>query len=438
MRFLIAVIIILLISCGKRITNGFIKYSPSVQDYTELINNAIESNDTVILDSGIYDVRTITISSNKVIKTDGFGTILRQQDNVDRAPIVQIMGSNVIIDSLTIFGQIRDSDNEFNHALQIGPDIENPELISNIQISAIRARNIRGDGVYIGSRISSIVPREITISNINVRNCYRQGISISAGENITISQFHVDSTGLNGICVETNANGQIVDGVLFKNGRVGSINLVGDSSNSVRNLTFQGVGINGDYLGSDPVYQSRSISNGIHMKNVNNINFHDITIENTSGSAVVIRDGKKNRSDSIFLDRVHIERCGILPNNHNALIYLAGPRTVSISRSVIGDHFNDIGILGTRNDSLDLVLDRIFFKGGCLAKSIGFSLNRSMILSTGAATFDLIGGNTQIYKSYFDSENVFISRSNAIIFDRCDFTGKFEIGRNSENPIVRF
>lgn len=71
---------------------------------------------------------------------------------------------------MTIEGNISKDKGEWNHAIAIMADGSN---ISNILIKGLSAKDIRGDGVYIGNTIKRRIPNRVTVENVIVENCFR-------------------------------------------------------------------------------------------------------------------------------------------------------------------------------------------------------------------------------------------------------------------------
>lgn len=79
---------------------------------------------------------------------------------------------------------------------------------NNITISNLDIKNCWGDGIYIGGLDNTQINKNILISRVNISNCRRQGISVTTGDGITIEDsviWNINGTApQSGIDIETN------------------------------------------------------------------------------------------------------------------------------------------------------------------------------------------------------------------------------------------
>lgn len=144
--------------------------------------------DNVSIKKGIYLIAggVLSCRSNQVI--DGNGATLKfltknfciNVDGTETQPI-----SNISINNITIVGckQEYDEKTEWWHGINIG-------YANNVVVENVECCQCRGDGFYIGTRITGVknnrIPEDITLNHVRASHNYRNGLSITRGVNISI------------------------------------------------------------------------------------------------------------------------------------------------------------------------------------------------------------------------------------------------------------
>lgn len=225
-----------------------LNYDNSLRDVMALTNPNV--NNTVFVGSGTY---YIDIEKNKgfgIVIGDSTkfilkGTIVLRPNNFTNYDIVLVKGNNISIEgSGTIIGD------RINHKGETGEwgmgiDVSHSE---NVFIKDITVNSCWGDCIYVGDNSKSV-----SINNCNLSLSRRQGISVTSGEHISITDCSIrDISGTDpqyAVDIEPNAGEKVVD-VTIKNmvsdNCVGGINVWGNAELSlVKDVTIKNCIING-------------------------------------------------------------------------------------------------------------------------------------------------------------------------------------------------
>ena len=154
---------------------------------------------------------------------------------------------------------------------------------SNITISNINIKNCWGDGIYIGGLKNTHINKNVLVSDVNIRNCRRQGISVTKGEDITIKDsiiWNINGTApQSGIDIETNWPDTPVKDV------------------KIENNTFYDNGIQDIVLGGK--CENVVISGNTFAENT--IEVHQIAINLVYGEHITVTNNKvSGRSGGVF------------------------------------------------------------------------------------------------------------------------------------------
>lgn len=93
----------------------------------------------------------------------------------------------------------------------------------NIHLSDLEISDFQGDGIIIGSSVAwgfTDTTENVTITNVNVSNCYRNQISLVYGENVTINNCDLTSTEdgyVSSLDIETHHEDDIIQNVRILN-----------------------------------------------------------------------------------------------------------------------------------------------------------------------------------------------------------------------------
>ncbi|MBP1994574.1 glycosyl hydrolase family 28-related protein [Paenibacillus eucommiae] len=291
---------------------------------TAQIQAALNGYAAVYMPASTYLVSGLNVSGGRKIYTDGAATILKQTAGTPIGTrILLVAGSQVSIGLMSYEGNIATDTNEQNHALAI---IATTTDLENIEVEGVIARSIRGDALYIGGGYTADTfrPRNISVGLVYSENVYRNGVSITSGENIHIQTCKSIKAGLFGVDIESNANKII--GVTFGSLETSSLGIIGHGTESpatnikIDNLIIDGSLNNGvivDYPTNDVL-----VNSGIVFRNAMNNEFGTVKISNTSRYAIEsLKSGTQDGyCDTIVFHSLHIESCAL--TDSSALGYI--------------------------------------------------------------------------------------------------------------------
>ena len=155
-------------------------------------NTNLIINGTISLVDSPYRATVIISTNNKNnIKISGSGTLVGNKIN---------MPSTV--------------DGEFGHGIYVTGN--------NIEINDIKIKDCWGDAILIGNEITHNISSNITIQNVELFSCRRQGISVLYGKNIYIKNCLIhDIKGIEkaeaGIDLEISYNWQSIEQIIIEN-----------------------------------------------------------------------------------------------------------------------------------------------------------------------------------------------------------------------------
>lgn len=227
----------------------------------------------------------IVPASNTKLQIDG--TLLLKPNDFKNYYIVNIKGDNI-----HVFGNGTIEGDKFTHT---GKDGEwgmgvNFANATNCSISDLSIKNCWGDCVYIGRHSKNCI-----VSNCNLDNGRRQGISITSGENIKISN-----------CIISNVNGTAPE---F------AIDIEPNKGDTVKNVIIKDVTVN-NCVGGFLIYTGKNNSSYVES-----VEFSKCTI-NTIGKKGMMKfirchDVKVTRNK--FLDG-HLKH-GVMMNETKEIIF---------------------------------------------------------------------------------------------------------------------
>jgi hypothetical protein len=294
------------------------------KDDTRAIQTALDINDNIYIPKGEYLVTAIEIKDNKTIFTDSYKTIITQLKGNSGKQIFRITGSNVTLYPISFKGNIATDSGEFNIAIMIGPPYPFNTNTKNITIKGFKGYNLRGDGICIGNASNSYA-ENVTVNNVYVKNCYRNGISIVGGKNIKINNVKIINSGMEGIDIE-GEGGCVLDGIKINNLVAGNICISGGDSRA-KNVVITNVKLNGLYQQSTPKYKAMNPS-GILIYNAENVKFENTEITNMPEFAIFcgdIEDKKQILSTGLSFSNITIDSSNsLLDNKYNCAVLVMG------------------------------------------------------------------------------------------------------------------
>ncbi|MBL7817965.1 MAG: right-handed parallel beta-helix repeat-containing protein [Saprospiraceae bacterium] len=342
-----------------------------LHDDTEAIQAAIDKNETVFLPKGVYLVNHLVVGDNKRIYTEGYETVLKQNPNharlahydVDKS-LIWVKGSYVFLDYLTCEGNIEAYGGEQNHAVLLLPDTKN---ISNVHIKGLKIKNMRGDGLCIGN--THFFCSDIKAENLTIQNVYRNGVSVTSGHDILLSNIDVRQSGLGGIDLEGEGNTDMpFENIQIEKALVGNLSVSG-MNQKLTNVTIKDVHIDGTLKGSTPSYKYMNPS-GIIIEKAENVQFTDIILENLPEFAIYAGDVDTKQaflSRNIIFNNVKIRKSSLTETRYNAYICVMGFTDLTLN-NLTADLEKDktlfLGKTETFKGTQQVILNKAEVRGG--------------------------------------------------------------------------
>ncbi|WP_436872804.1 right-handed parallel beta-helix repeat-containing protein [Acinetobacter haemolyticus] len=189
-------------------------------DITDLINNQIKENTVVKIPAGNFQIdaeKSIILKNNVTIEMSPKTILNVIPNNAKSYQVFRIHNvNNVKISGGTILG---DKYTHLGNAGEWGMGIEIKDS-KNIYISNMNINKMWGDAIYIGSK-GKHNNDSIFISNVEMDDNRRQGISVISAENLYVNNVLVSNTGGaapgSGIDIEPNDNKAILKNLNFNN-----------------------------------------------------------------------------------------------------------------------------------------------------------------------------------------------------------------------------
>lgn len=181
-------------------------------------------------------VSRLSITAPVHIRTRGYATTLAQKAGQPAdTPVLRVLASDVEIEPLSIVGNIRSDREEHNHAISVGGTVD----VARVMLHGIRARDIRGDALYIGGTSAHPV-YDVHAIAVDGTNIYRSVVSITGGVRIRIDSIIGSKVGYRHLDIEPNAHGsQPPDGIEIGYVRGADIQIVGDASTPVGSVDIK-------------------------------------------------------------------------------------------------------------------------------------------------------------------------------------------------------
>jgi hypothetical protein len=150
--------------------------------------------------AGTAVISQLTITGAVHIRTNGYATIIQQKSGLgtDKQLII-INASNVLIEPLSVKGNITTDPDEYNHGVKIGGS-----SLSNVTLQGVKATNIRGDAVYISGTPANPVSN-VVLGPINGTNIYRNVVGFVGVRGCDVESITGANIGYRLFDVEPNA-----------------------------------------------------------------------------------------------------------------------------------------------------------------------------------------------------------------------------------------
>lgn len=165
----------------------------SLKSHTTLYLNGIIS----LKENNLYGYSIISINSKKNVNILGSGSIIGDKDNHENSTVPGF------------------TTNEWGYGVFVHKS-------SNVIIDGVSISKCIGDAIMITGAISGVFSNNITIKNVALLDCRRQGISIERVNNVLIDSFTI--TGISGTAPQYGINIEpysgIVSNITIQNGTI--------------------------------------------------------------------------------------------------------------------------------------------------------------------------------------------------------------------------
>jgi hypothetical protein len=301
---------------------------------TSIIQAALDVFGVITIAAGTYLINSLTIGSNKTIRTDGPRTILQQAAGQPPGtwPIV-VAGSHVDLwpSGIKIIGNIATDTGEQYHAVLV----RGATHISNIKLGDIHAKNIRGDGLLVGGLATARVDN-LVFGDVLGENILRNAVSITGGENIAGGHVQANACGLFTVDLEPNPNSQPIRSVTLRSVKGAAVGLVGlDAQQTVEGVDIGVVDLDPSHTAdSTPSYGRRAttVIYGIQGRNLRDARIRRFKARDISHAPFrYVYNLGELMGDAITFDHIDIVGCNGGETTYNALF-----QAQAVKRIIIG------------------------------------------------------------------------------------------------------
>ena len=288
---------------------------------------AFKKGTNVFVPAGEYNINNLGVPGNISIVGAGNKTIIRKTKG-SAGPIFQLEGNDIQIKDMLLIGNIFEEDGEWNHAINIRPI---NKIYKNIKIENIKAVKMHGDGICIGAYQGNA--ENVEIKNFESDSCYRNGISITAGKNISIKNAIIRNSGMFGIDLEIdNGSKDNIENVTMEESTTCKIAIVGEGKNIINNVRVKNVIVDQNLFANlypvpgKPPFHPESIL----LRSCKNILFDNITFKNSKYNLVKVVEGASDENTkNIKFQKIFSES---LTNSTNTELIIAPDQMINFER----------------------------------------------------------------------------------------------------------
>lgn len=361
-------------------------------DSTAAFTAALAASNVIYAPAGTYLVTNITLTTGKTLLTDGFATIFQQKSGqAVGTHIIDVTGSDVVVQSLKLIGNISTDTNEQQH----GVFVRNTTTISRIFIGDLYGSNIRGDVLYIGGESGSPTTH-VKFGTIIGSNILRNVVSIVGGQYIIGDAAITEgSTGYTTLDIEPNTETchniyvGYVKGAVFQCAPP----LI---ANTAYNIHVGMLDLDPAYAtNSTPTYSAYEPEIAIKLRNTTDIQLDHVKVSNHTELAIdYIWNSGEQRGKNIHIGYLNVNSVGSADTTYNAAIKGSAIDSITINSADV-----------TLQSTSDCIL---------LGDSSGSTYTRAIINRA------VVNGTVARYISQGRFTNILINTTNAVAaFSRC-------------------
>ena len=294
---------------------------------------ALAASNNIIVPSGTYKIKSVSVAANKNIITIGAVTIQQLSGVVTDERTFVITGSNVSIGDMTITGNITTDTGEQRHGIfcQANSTTGN---ISNVKIGNITGVNIRGDVVYVGqgAGASTAILKNVNIGHVIVSNVYRNGVSIVSGDNIKVESVTGSAVGFCHLDIESNSGSGACTNINVGYVKGRTFGVIGTT------ITDYCESIYVDHLDLSPSHASQSspsyapgvsIKDGLLLRNVKTVKINSFKATGFDRCAIFTTySGGELGCELIEIGTCYLRTCSLNDATYNSYIEAAASRYI--------------------------------------------------------------------------------------------------------------
>lgn len=242
-------------------------------NWAATIAKAFSLSKYVYFPAGTYQVTAFDVPTDGHLLTDGRNTIFEQLSTATTFQrVVNVVGSNVVIETLTVTGNIATATDEQQHAVFVQANSSTGN-IENVHIGDVYASDIRGDAVYIG-HTDGYLASGVRIGTIYPDNVYRNGLTIASGSDVKCDGVYKGAVGFYAVDVEPNPGQGPARNIEIGTVVGRSFSLYGPSaSDYIENVDVKVLDLSpANSAASTPAY-AFTVDDGAYTRNVNNVRF---------------------------------------------------------------------------------------------------------------------------------------------------------------------
>jgi hypothetical protein len=409
-------------SLAQNVTN-IVTIIPNGTDDTTAIQNVLNANDIPRLINGTYIISSLTLNDNAKIITSGYKTKIKQKNGVATGTrILVILGSNIVVDEMSYEGNIATDTSEQNHAVFIRNDTK---IIKNVVVKGILASNIRGDALYIGGK-TNYNPTNITIGDIFAENCYRNGLSITAGINIKIGNVQTLQCGVLGVDLESDTQGGSINNIEIGNVITSNVGVLasGNTYPYVQNVQIGFIECRKSRAGSTPDYPSVDTDkDGITFRNSRNIKIKGLDVDGFDRHAVnFLLTAGDRYNDNVEIGSLVVANCSLNDATYNSYVNLAGVNVAKIGHINSTTQTGKIVLRGTSKtaNEQNVVVGSAKHSGGSFANNCGLYADNLDIVSD-TVVINSMKSLSKLINSKLNAVTI-IAYSDNVIIEGCNLT----------------
>jgi hypothetical protein len=296
-----------------------------VTDDTAAIQAALDSGvGAVYFPAGIYLVYPIDVPANVCVKTDGFATVIkRNQLSTDGERTINVVGSNVTIESFSAIGDIATGTGEQNHILFINA-VSATGAIDNITVGDISASSVMGDVVYLGA-YDGYPLTNVRIGKVSGDNILRNVVSIVGGDGIQIDSVTGTDVGLFTLDIEPESYSTGVNNVQIGYVKGKAVGCVPSSASKYADkIQFGSIQVEPTIYGtnSTPPYASGGEQDvGLILRNTKSIRIGNFKADNYQSMAIdVVYNSGELGCEDLHIGYCSMTNCSTTETTYRAYI----------------------------------------------------------------------------------------------------------------------